>query len=100
MNEMMEFVSGVRTAGIVLARSLPGDVGVACMTAELAREIADKYNVTTFSLWCSLGKRFDNIVMLYEGETLNEDNDLEAAKATRNLASRLSGPDGKVYVVV
>lgn len=97
---MVEVVSGIRSAGIALARSLPGDVGVACMNADLAHAIADKYSVTAFSIWSSLGKRFDNIVVLYESDDMTEEQELVAREAAKNLMARLSGPDGKVYVVV
>lgn len=94
---MVELVSGIRSAGIALARTLPGNVGVACMGPDLAHAIADEYAVTAFSIWSSLGKRFDNIVVLYEPKGGEEESTLEAA---RNLVTRLSGPDGKVYLVV
>jgi len=100
MSKVIELVSGIRTAGVALARSLPGDVGVACLTVDLADAIAEKYNVTTFSVWVSLGKRFDNIVMLYEDIGMDENETVATWKAVENLVTRLSGPDGKVYIVV
>lgn len=105
---MVNVIDGRRTVaiGMVRSKSLQGSVGIACLTADLAKSVADEVEeaeeaeVEGFSLWSSLGKRFDNIVVYIHDDRMGTEERAGVAEEIENLVARLSGPDGKVYVVV
>jgi len=102
---MVNIIDGRRTVAVWLVRSksLQGSVGIACLTADLAKSVANEVEeaeVEGFSLWSSLGKRFDNIVVYIHDDRMSTEERAGVADEIENLVARLSGPDGKVYVVV
>lgn len=101
---MVEIIDGRRTIAVGMARSRLryGNVGIACLTANLAKSVAnetDEAGVEGFSLWSSIGKRFDNIVVYIHDDCISTEERKCVVEQIENLVARLSGPNGKVCVV-
>jgi hypothetical protein len=94
VSDQIIYIDARRERAIELVKSLPGVVGFGCEREDLARCLCTGLDCQPFSIWSALGKRFDNIVVLTEDGYDRERNDV-----VKQLQCRLSGPDGKVFVV-